>query len=718
MLRLNRKYLSSAYFLLCGLEGSWVFYSFWNDTFAGRDIAGFGSSPLRFILLAGVALLVLVCIFLFVREILPGSHLSPLIGGLEKYRPAILLSAFLFLVMLVVSWVVIFSPYALNRLSGYYQRWQPLFVWGFLAVIQMYAVAALTQPPASWVQAARDLRNHPFWIQARNRLNSPAVGFSLLAIAFLLGLTKLVFGQFADEANNLVYGWLVSKGYVLYRDVFSQHFPFAYYWTAVVVTLFGNSQAAVRISLLALQAGLFGFSMWATRLYLPIGLATLVWGLTSQFHRGNMILYDNFDGTFITVAFILVFFALLTRTRIRRPTLLVTGLCLGCALLSNPLLVYPVLVILLGLFVSGMNAADDPGWREGFRRILWSGVAAGLVLGVYLAYLIASGTFQDFYHDAVWFNAVIYDQYTDGSPNRIGTIFFQLFTGLDLFNPQWTKHVSPFIQLGINRNSFANEDYYYSWIFSSLLFRLSILLCSLGLIIKRKYLPGIFLYLLAAALLTRAETSWHAIPFIWLSLFAGAYFLVNFPSIPKISFSTRRLAQAIDRISHPAWGLIFAAFLLMFSWSAATGAYFLVDHHAELNDHHFVNRLARFGDQLRSLSCNQDDLKLLIYPYNPMVYFVTQIPPASKYIFMHPWVAQVAMPELIPALRQQNSTIIEVKVDKTVWQAYAVKDYMADFLTFLNQDYQQVNATLWMSKALGEKCASGAPQPSLEDDSP
>ncbi len=681
-------------------------------------MAGFEGSALRFILLGGIALLVVLFTALFIWEILQGRGQSPFVNWLQKHRIALLLSAILFLAMLVVCWAVIFSPFGLSRVIVYYLRWRPLFVWGFLVVVQLYGVVALTQPPASWVQSYKDLINHPFWNQARNRLNSPAVGFALLGIAFLLGLTKLVFGQFADEANNLVYGWLVAKGYILYRDVFSQHFPFAYYWTAVVVSLFGNSQAAVRISLLILQACLFGFSMWATRLYLPIGLATLVWGLTSQFHRGNMVLYDNFDGTFIIIAFILVFFALVTRARFRKISLVVTGVCLGCALLSNPLLIYPVLVILLGLFLSGLKAEDDSGWREGFRRLLWAGGAAGLVLGVYLVYLLVSGTFQDFYRDAVWFNAVIYNQYTDGNPNRIGTIFFQLFTGLDLFNPQWTKHVSPFIQLGINRNSFANEDLYYSWIFSSLLFRLSIILCTLGLIIKRKYLPGVFLYLLAAALLTRAESSWHAIPFIWLSLFAGAYFLANFVTIPRINLPGRNLVKAFNRISRPAWGLVFAAFLFMYSWSAAAGAYFLLAHHADLNDHRFVNRLAHFGDQLRSLSCNQDDLRVLIYPYNPMVYFVTQIPPASKYIFMHPWVAQVALPELIPDLQRQNSTIIEVKVNKTVWQTYAVKDYMADFITFLNQDYQQVNATLWMSKALGEKCYSGGTHPALEDDSP
>jgi hypothetical protein len=718
MMMLNRKQLASIFFLLCGVEGAWVFYSFWQDALTGNGLAGFAGSPLRLLLLGGVALLVVLCALLFVREILSGTQPSPFADWQQKYRMVVLLSAVLFLGVLAVSWVVLFSPYALTRTIAYYQRWQPLFVWGLLIGVQFYVVAALSHPLVFWNQSIKDLRNHPFWIQARRWLDSPAVGFSLLAIAFMLGLTKLVFGQFSDEANNLVYGWLVSKGYVIYRDVFSQHFPFAYYWTGIVVSLFGNSQAAVRISLLLLQAGLFGFSMWATHLYLPIGLATLVWGLTSQFHRGNMVLYDNFDGTFLTAAFILVFYALVARARLRKITLIVAGLCLGCALLSNPLLIYPALVILLGLFFSGWRADAGSGWREGLRRLVWAGAAASLVLGVYLAYLLISGTFQDFYRDAVWFNAVIYDQYTDGSPNRFGTIFFQLLSGLNLFNPQWTKHVSPFIQLGINRNSFANEDLYYSWIFSSLLFRLSILLGALGLLLKRRFLPAIFLYVFAAALLTRAETSWHAVPFIWLSLFAGAYFIVNFSTIPNLGLTRLSGMKLADRISSAVWGLVFAVFLLMYGWSAAAGAYFLIDNHAALNDRHFVNRLARFGDQLRSLSCNQDDLRLLIYPYNPMVYFVTQIPPASKYMFMHPWVAQVAMPELIPELGQQDSTIIEVKTAKTVWQQYAVKDYLADLIIYLDQNYQRVNDTLWMSKALAKQCAAGGAQPALEDDSP
>ncbi len=378
---LNRKWLSSVYFLLCALEGSWVFYSFWEDTFTGNGTPGLVSSPLRLVLLGGVALLVVLCAALLAREILPGKQRSPFVDWLQKHRMAVLLNGILFIVLLVFCWVVIFSPFGLSRVIAYYQRWQPLFVWGFLMMVQLYGLAALTQPANSWVQTARDLLNHPFWIRIRKWLNSPALGFSLLGIAFLLGLTKLVFGQFADEANNLVYGWLVSKGYAFTGTSSPSISLLRITGRRPLLLCSAIPRLPCGYSLLILQAGLFGFSMWATRLYFPIGIATLAWGLTSQFHRGNMILYDNFDGTFLTTAFILVFFALIARTRIRKVYLVVTGLCLGCALLSNPLLIYPALVILLGLFLSGLHAADDSGWRESLRRLMWAGAAAGLILG-------------------------------------------------------------------------------------------------------------------------------------------------------------------------------------------------------------------------------------------------------------------------------------------------------------------------------------------------
>src|SRR5512146_1332285 len=109
----------------------------------------------------------------------------------------------------------------------------------------------------------------------------------MLVLSFIFGLTKIYYGRFVDEADTITVGWLISRGSVLYRDVFSHHFPFSYYWTAGVVSIFGNSFPAVRVSILLLQIALFAAAMWMTRFYLAIGLASLVWNLINQFHRGQ-----------------------------------------------------------------------------------------------------------------------------------------------------------------------------------------------------------------------------------------------------------------------------------------------------------------------------------------------------------------------------------------------------------------------------------------------
>jgi len=332
-------------------------------------------------------------------------------------------------------------------------------------------------------------------------------------------------------------------------------------------------------------------------------------------------------------------------------------------------------------------------------------------MGVYFIYLLLSGTLQDFYRDAIWFNATIYNQYTDGNPNRMEAIIYQLISGLNVLSPQWRQYTSLFAKLDVYRYLLANENRYYSWIFSSLLFRLSVLMCVLGLLLRRKFPGGILLYFFAATLLARAETSWHAIPFIWLSLFAGAYFFVSFFSLPLLRRTRlQRHGQAFLRqFGRYAWKTGYTILLLMYIWSAIRGAYFLIDQREAFNARRYINRLERFGDEIRRIGCQKADVELLVYPFNPMVYFVTEIPPASKYTFMHPWVSQMALPELIAELENHSSAIVEIKTERRVWQDYTVRDYLSDLIFFLDQNYQPVTETLWMSKELAQKCPSGIP---------
>jgi hypothetical protein len=83
----------------------------------------------------------------------------------------------------------------------------------------------------------------------------------------------------------------------------------------------------------------------------------------------------------------------------------------------------------------------------------------------------------------------------------------------------------------------------------------------------------------------------------------------------------------------------------MHFWSAFRGGYFLVDHPFEITNDRHITMYNKLGEEIRELSCNQEDVELAVFPINPIVYFVTGLPPASRYTFMYPWVAEVGQQE-------------------------------------------------------------------------
>jgi hypothetical protein len=510
-----------------------------------------------------------------------------------------------------------------------------------------------------------------------------------------------VFGQFVDEADNLFFGWLITRGIWPYRDAVALHFPFAYYWMGAVAALFGSSQAAARISLLVLQVVLLGVSMRLSGLYLPVGIAALAWGLTSHFHRGNLVLYDTFDGLFIISSFVLVFSMLLEPSGAKRSSLVLTGAWLACAMISNPLMIYPSAVALSGVWLSGLRTQPGRSLGEAWRRVMWVGGSAGTVLGLWVLFLVLSGSLYEFYRQTIWFNANVFSKYTNESPLRLDSIFYQLVSGLDVLDPRWRQHLSAIIDPGVVRFRVADESLYYSWIFSSFTFRISILLCTLGLLFQRKYLAGFFLYFFSATLLMRADTGWHTIPFTWLSLFAGSYLLTSlaapFISNPTFSFS---------RFGWLPWRLAYLTLLGMYTWSALFGGYYLLNYRQALSDRRYLNRIERFGDELRRITCQRRDVELLVYPFNPMVYLLPGFEPASRYTFMYPWLAEIGQQEVIDALQDHPSAVVQVKWERRIWQDVTVKEYLPDLYVFLRENYYPVSDTLWISPELARECTA------------
>src|SRR5206468_5599390 len=63
----------------------------------------------------------------------------------------------------------------------------------------------------------------------------------------------------SDEGDNLLGGWLVSQGQVVYRDFFSQHTPFGYIYAALFELLCGRNWVVHRHSVALLGLATLGY---------------------------------------------------------------------------------------------------------------------------------------------------------------------------------------------------------------------------------------------------------------------------------------------------------------------------------------------------------------------------------------------------------------------------------------------------------------------------
>ena len=698
----------SIFFILCALEGVWVL-SVLGDPPALLNLGTISAlSPFRLGLILYVALMVILFVAMAVWEWLTKQGISP-VKRLLSHHILLLIVTIVFSIGLFVLYITVFSPIAEERLHAYFMRWRPLFVWILLIFIQFFCLTLILRGFAYWKNAWIYLKYNPRVMSLSKNKNSVAAGAALLGLSILIGLTKVYFGRFVDEADNITGGWLLSQGYTLYRDVFTHHFPFPYYWIALVTGIFGNSFVAVRISLLLLQVGLFAVGMRITGLYLAIGLTSLAWNLINHLHRGQEAIYATVEGIFMVVVLILILWLLTKRSTVGKLPLVIIGLLLGAALLTDPLMIYAAVIAIAGLFVSGLRTRSPSRYHEGLRRVLWSGLAAALLIGVFAVVLLLSGTVEDFYRDAILFNADIYAKYVDAGPLRLDRIVQNIATGLNILDERWYRYTTPFLPLHpAGSVSLDAETVYLSWMFSSFLYRLSIIACILGLFLNRKLAAGIFLLLFAATMLPRTDEGIYAIGFVLVSLYAAFYLLVEL----RLPVLVRAAAAHGAQLQKTAWSVVRYAWIVLLVvigvmqlWSAFRGGYFITTNWFEITNDNHVTMYRSFGDDIRQAACGQEDVELAVFPVNPIVYFVSEISPASRYTYMYPWVAETGQDELIQTLSEHHSAVVWIQQGRKRDSPDGVANYMADTIEFLNKNYVRYRGNYWMSPELAEICS-------------
>src|SRR6266849_2627709 len=189
-----------------------------------------------------------------------------------------------------------------------------------------------------------------------SRLRCCAMAISL-CIFTLFHLPFIAVEFPSDEGENLLGGWLMSQGQVIYRDYFSQHAPFGHIYSAACECLFPRNWVAHRHSVALLGLLTLGYLQLRflrksdTVFFWAIVILTCMWPFYAAIYWGYMLLNDNLASYACLLLFVLVFSSLWHGTPHTKLDHFLIGLSAYVGVFSIPFAVFPVGIALSVYFV-------------------------------------------------------------------------------------------------------------------------------------------------------------------------------------------------------------------------------------------------------------------------------------------------------------------------------------------------------------------------------
>lgn len=495
-------------------------------------------------------------------------------------------------------------------------------------------------------------------------------GIILLGVSILIDLVLLYYLRFVDEGDTMTTGWLMSQGYVLYRDLFSHHAPLPYAWAALVTLIAGRSFMALRLSVILFKVGLIGLGMRLSRQYMLLGIVALVWSAIGHFYFGHMLLYDLFAGVPLLIMLVIVLAAGSQKITLGDGHFWVLGGLAATTLFSDPTKIYAVAPLMLWALAF---AARQNGWRAGAKALLQLAAIPVLALGLMVGLLGIQGALPAAWADLYQFNTGIYARYAEYQATDPVNYLHQVISGLEISSPQWQP-------LTFTLEPSTAVD---GWLFTGFFYRLMGLLSVILLILRRRFGLAAAVYLALAGMLTgRNTTFFHAQSFVLAALALAAGLAVEQDQNRGWAISWgQRVAGTLA-----AAGLIFLTVM---------GIWFIASHPERLP---YARRYADYEARaaaLKDLACGQPEARLAYYPVDPLVYFFAGMEPPGRFTYLQPWVAELGQAETIDALRA-TPTVIYIETDANIW-GYVAEDYLAPMITFLNENYRSAGENVWVS---------------------
>jgi hypothetical protein len=483
----------------------------------------------------------------------------------------------------------------------------------------------------------------------------------------------MMFWAFPDEVDNWITGNFLSQGFVLYRDIFSHHFPFAYYWMAFVTWLFGKSMIAARLSIVVFQTLTFGLTLYLTQYDLAVGLAAFIWSIFRLMYFGQMVLYNTFAALSLFFIFAIILALLQKRVEIRPVHVGAIVIFSFIAILSDPLSVYPLLFALLCLF------AFSP------KTGLWiTAIMAGCGM-IFIGFLSVNDSLHGFINDAILFNSQIYSKYVNANPIRLSSLLSLSLKGLGITLPVWFN-IDPFRHITLNYTDFDQ------WLYTGFFYRFATILCVAIFLAKKQYRTAIFTYLFIVGTLQIEIYGFRAQPFILSSItIISALITLSW----NLKFNKRNAFLVQILVSILIVGVI--------AW-VSLRIYRVTQWQADSSVQKFMAHSQSEVSRIKSLTCKQSQVSLAYYPSDFNIFWLTGMKPVSKYTFMYPWVAEIAVQDVLQELDKPNTLAIVVNLNTKIWDYFDPQVYLQSLNQYLNNHYVQIDSQTFISPELNQRC--------------
>ena len=533
---------------------------------------------------------------------------------------------------------------------------------------------------------------------------SPKTGWILLLVSLLFSLANVYFTYYnvGDEGDTVAVGWLISQGQVLYKDIFSHHFPLAYYFTSFIFSLFPQTIFSVRFGWILLRTILFGITMKITHRYLSTGLIMAIWSIAGVFYLGNMLLYQSINAILLANIFLLTFSYIVHNSPKAdtkengsfedRLLLIYLGLLLGFTVINDPLNAYQdVIVCISVVIITFFKTYKKTSFKNFIIPIITLGATSLIPIILTLMVMSLSGSFSNFISYGINFNLNIYNKYT--AVVTPATLFQNFKSGLGISNPILSGNLSPLYTW----DSFGQLD---SWLFTGFLFRLTIIITCILLAIKSNFFLSLMIYLLSVAASARSGFNFHASAFVLYSITISILLITNqFSNVPSLIIFNDKYSSFIYKFTYNTIRMLL---FITLGWLTIRFLGYEINHHEDLTYQSNFQNYEETADYLKKITCNSKQVKLMVYPLDPYIYFFSRIKPASKFIFMLPWTAEIGQDEIINDAKSQP-TIVKINLHAVMWN-YPISQYLSKFIKYLKGNYINYGPDLSISPAVTELC--------------